>query len=270
MAGTILNPYGIYPDPGEAFEFWGQPIYIADDTTAGQFQVNPGDLYCPGYVGPTFAYNPWDKVGIQWVDPKTNKSKGAQNFTPGTCIVTVRKERTVDAKKSAGADGETITPHGLKAAEVEIRITIWTPQQFIELQALWLNLFPGVQKKSKTTKTPITSQTILFGGKPGETIAVPTGKITSKTTTKTSLPNNAWDCVHPTLQMNGVKSLFFKGASGPDPGGPGQKVFTMHAVEYLPGVKGAKVDSTIVASKGSVFDPGKQPTPGVDPKNWAP
>lgn len=121
----IINPY---TDPSVAFAFWGAPIYEQAD----------GTLTCPGYYGPTFAKNPWDRVLIK------NKA------TPGLATVTLPgggKKRDVDTKKPIGSNGARNTIHGVDAAKVLISLLIWTPEQLRELGRVWPIYFPLAGKK---------------------------------------------------------------------------------------------------------------------------
>ncbi len=259
------NPYQIYPDAGESFPFWGSPVYVADDNTAQPFGAKSGELYCPGFVGQTYADSIWDKImiGVPFVDP-------GQPFTPGLCQLQVHKGRDVDKKKAVGSDGARYTVHGIDPAMVEIHVLIWTPQQYLQLIEMWKTLFPGPTKQEKTTKTPITTQVVLFGGTPGQTISIPTGRSTKNTTSKTVQQTTPFDVSHPELDMHGIKSLLFVEGDGPNPGPiVRSRVFTMKALEFLQPTK-TNATKTPTASKGTVFDPGKQSTPGSNPKNWAP
>src|SRR5574338_1408431 len=107
-----------------AFEFWG-PVYEADD----------GTLYSPGFTGNTYASNSWS----------TDLING--KALPGIVEVTVNKALDVDKKKASGSDGARLTLHGLQPAIIEIRVTIWTPEQLKELNRVWPILFPKAQKK---------------------------------------------------------------------------------------------------------------------------
>ncbi len=147
MAASIINPFQSNPNKNQAayvgsdpaaFDFWGAPVYTSPST---------GDLYCPGFTGNTFAANAWDKVGFvnatsSITDPILAPSLlNILSYTPGLCDVTVVKEAQVDEKKAAGGHGARLTVHGIKPAQIGIRILIWTPQQLKELKSLWDYLF---------------------------------------------------------------------------------------------------------------------------------
>lgn len=251
----------------QPFQFWGSPVYVADDTTAPIYQVTSGDYYCPGFVGPTYATNAFDKMFI--AVPYAGSS---QPYTPGVCTVKVTKGREIDKKKSSGSDGARLTMHGIDPAMVEVRVVMWTPQQWRELQSLWEILFPGPTKKITTTRTPITTNVLLFdqNAPVGTTIQIPTGKFISKKTTKVETPRIPFDCDHPILRNHGIKSLVFHHGEGPDPGPhPRSMTFLMKAYEFLL-PNNTNATQTPVGSKANKLDPGMQPTPGTNPGNWRP
>lgn len=203
----------------EAFDFWCAPVFKASD----------GTLYCPGFTGDVYAKNPWDVVTIQG----TTK-------TPGLCEVKVNKGRDLDKKKASGSDGARVTFHGIDPAQVELEITIWTPEQLKKLEELWKQIFPQSNKRPKGTS-----------------------------------PNEPWppafDVEHPALKRHAVKSLVFIKGEGPDPGRfPKSRSFRISAIEFLPPKKSKA--STPVKSKGSTLDPktSDYPTPGANKKNTGP
>ena len=128
-AGLYANVENIVPS-----QFWGAPV-IQDPTTR--------QLYCPGYTGNTFAMRAEDFMVI------------GDYTTPGLVEVSVSKGRKYDVKSGKGTDGGRITTFGIELAEVEIKITIWTPQQLVELKKLWQAIFPGVTKTKTTTTTTL-------------------------------------------------------------------------------------------------------------------
>ena len=170
---TLINPY--LPTSQASFQFWLKPVFTASD----------GTLWSPGVEGATYASNPWDYIylGI----PST------QPFTPGLCRVHLRRERAMDKKKPVGSDGARITFHGVDAAEFDIEIRIWTPEQLKALANLWVTLFPPAYK-----------------GPP---------------------PN--YDVQHPMFSVHGVKAAQFVAGEGPEIGPDRTGMFRIRAVEYL-------------------------------------
>lgn len=170
--------------------FWGSPVYFAADGKT---------LLCPGFVGQTYAANQWDYIQL----PQSNSDLIPER-TPGICTVNCDKEIKVDHKKAAGQDGERVTYHGLKPANIDIQILIWTPDQFRVLQNIWQTYMPLANKSTKaSSKTPSS---------PGPL-----------------------DIVHPLLQFHGVKSIIILGGNGPAPGPvPRSRIFNIRAQEFYP------------------------------------
>ena len=197
--------------------FWGTPVFRA---TQDGYMISAGELYCPGFIGNTFSKNPWDYVEISYLE-----TLGVSGKTPGVCTVSVRRGRKIDRKKSAGSDGETITFSGINNADIEIAITIWTPEQLDVLTKMWALLQPASGK-----------------GSPG-----------------------AWDIKHPQFGINQIKSAMFVDSVGLEGGSEKKtKTFVIKAVEYLPaGPKAIKTpkkaqarDNTLQGSKDNQ-QPGK-------------
>lgn len=200
-------------------DFWGSPV-LRNETT--------GKLYCPGFVGETFSKNTWDTVVF-----------GGVAQTPGLCTVSVSKSQDVDIKKSKGSDGATVTPHGLMPAEVQIAITIWTPQQLVELNKLWALIMPKAGKSS------------------GE----------------------AFDVSYPSLKTHGIKSVMVTRGEGLAPADKRARTFTIHCIEFAgAAVRKRKATKTLVEAKGSTLDPKTEsagqaparPKPGTFAKNTKP
>jgi hypothetical protein len=215
-----LNPF----DSSKALfalpsQFWGTPVFKAQ---SDGYMVKKGELYCPGFIGNTFSDNAWDYVEISYLE-----TLGVSGKTPGICNVSVRRGRKIDRKKSSGTDGETITFTGISNAEIEIAITIWTPEQLDVLTKMWAVLQPAAGKKN-----------------PG-----------------------AWDVSHPQFGVNQVKSAMFVDSVGLENGSEKKtKTFVIKAIEYLPAGKKATVtpkkaqarDNTLQGSKENE-QPGKNP-----------
>ncbi len=204
--------------------FWGAPVLVDDQ----------GHPYCPGYIGNTFTDNPWDTVKIAIPAPFLTGDLLSLNVdrTPGICDVSVRRGRDIDRKKSAGSDGERLTFKGINNADVEIAITIWTPEQLDVLRALWAVLQP------------------------------PAGK---------GVPA-AFDVRHPQFELNNIKSLCFIDSMGLTEGRASKvKVFTIRAVEYFPpGTKNTvKSIEKSYAPRDNTLE-SSHPKPGANPENQGP
>ncbi len=267
------KPINPYPTAGEPFPFWGQPVYIANGATSSQFGVQEGEYYCPGFTGSTYAKSIQDKVYI--AVPFDGNS---QPYTPGILIdvIVTDKKRDVDKKKAAGNDGARLTVHGIDPGQVDIKVLIWTPEQYRQLRIMWSIIGPRVTKTKKTSSTPITTQVINFQGNNGQsnsgfnnTVEIPTGKTIKKTTTLTTVDKTPFDVQHPTLDDYNIKSVLFTELVGPQINRDRSRVWTMKGIEYLaPSTN--NVTRTPVASKGSVNDPPVQQTAGTNTKNWGP
>lgn len=122
----MASAYSNLPNAA-SFDFWSQPVLTNDK----------GELYCPGFIGNTFAKGAWDSVKIGSVQ------------TPGICEVTVFKARDVDKKKAAGSDGARLTIHGIEPGTGDIELTIWTPEQLKTLRAAWEKISPSSNKRPK-------------------------------------------------------------------------------------------------------------------------
>ncbi len=201
-----------------ASNFWGSPVFEAKQD--GYF-VKKGELYCPGYIGNTFSKNKWDYVTIA-----LRSGPGTPQVTPGICNVSVRRGRKVDRKKSQGSDGETLTFTGISNADIEISITIWTPEQLKVMQKLWSIIQPAVGK-----------------GKPV-----------------------AFSISHPQLQYSQVQSCVFVDSTGLESSGTSKtRTVTIKAIEYFPPkdksvntiTKVEPLDSTLQDSSNEHEQPGK-------------
>lgn len=263
-ASAILDPYNAKANPITT-DFWWPYVYEDDN----------GDWFAPGFVGNTYSKHPWDAVFLT-----IPFSGSEQPYTPGICEVVAEKERTVDKKKPKGSDGARITVHGIELAEGEIKITIWTPQQYRILAAMWPVLFPGPQKFT-TTKTvavgdPVTRSEFhgsgdSSGNVEGQHLTIPQTQQTKRiSTTQVKSITRPFDVGHPKLSLLGIKSVVFTKGSGPDPGPtPLSRVFTMKWVEFNPPGK-VNTTTTPVAAKASTFEPVGYQTPGTNPANLGP
>lgn len=231
MAGKrLIQPYKDIPNLVN-FQFWGSPVLRAttDQNATG---IKAGDLWCPGFIGPTFVpQDSYGFLGITMPGPTTQELSQVNGF-PGIADVRVSAQRKVDMKKASGADGATVTFTGRDPAQVDISLTIWTPQQLKILEAMWKELQPPAGK-----------------GEPA-----------------------AYQVTHPLLRFHSIKALMFVGADGPSPGGPPQsRTFVIRALEYLPPKK-KKATKTPkkTETRGSVLDEGAYQPPGKNPNNVGP
>ncbi len=168
-------------------QFWGTPVFRA---TQDGYMLKAGELYCPGYVGNTFSDNAWDYVEISYLE-----TLGVSGKTPGLCTVSVRRGRKIDRKNKPGTDGETVTFTGLSNADIEIAITIWTPEQLDVLTKMWQILQPPAGKKNPA----------------------------------------AWDISHPQFGINNIKSMMFVDSIGLENGSEKKtKTFTIKGIQWLP------------------------------------
>lgn len=250
-----LNPSGAPYDNINgrvSSNFWGSPVV----------QLSDGTLSCAGYVGPTYSKRIWDYVTIAVPYNAPSEPK-----TPGICEVTCDKSRDVDKKKQKGSDGARITLAGLEPAMVDIKITIWTPQQLKELETLRAIVFPGPQKKT-TTKlaggTAGTESTFTVGSRGSDlvpeadrvqnsgalkTVVPKVSTLHKVTTTKFVTVTQPFDVSHPVLDAQGVKALVFFKVEGPNPGkAAGSMIYTFKAIEFLLPKKGVNATNTPTGS----------------------
>jgi hypothetical protein len=203
--------------------FWGSRVLVDAN----------GHPYCPGFIGNTFTNNQWDTVKIAIPTPFLTGTLQQLNVdrTPGICDVVVKRGRDIDRKKSAGSDGQRLTFKGINNADIEIAITIWTPEQLDVLAALWNVLQPKVGK--------------------GEPVA--------------------FDVSHPQFEINSIKSLCFIDSVGMTEGRTSKaKVFTIRAVEYFPpGTKKTVTSIKKAEARDSVLQK-NFPKPGDNAENQGP
>lgn len=191
--------------------FWGSPVIDGGD----------GTLICPGFTGNTYADNPWDFVNIMGFK------------TPGIAEVSVKKERKMDVKKASGRDNARLTYTGMEPALVDIRVTIWTPDQLQALTGLWNYIFPVKKPNFAKKDDPWPPAYTVF---------------------------------HPTLDVHRVISLCMLGGEGPTNGAiPRSKQFIIKCIEYAPPGK-TNETKTVFSERSSTFEPDYKPA-GSDKKN---
>ncbi len=167
---------------------------------------------------PVYSPNPYDVVVI------------AGRKTPGVAKVHAVPSRKVDRKKPAGSDGERPTFHGYVAAEVDVRIWIWTPDQLevydaLVREVLWpaqskqdpvaLSIYHPELDRLRIKSVAIVSPSTLDDGRvPQERVAMikcvefapPTGKNATKTilTTATRVKERQSSVAAPKKVIPGV------------------------------------------------------------------
>jgi hypothetical protein len=243
------------------FDFWYQPV----------FQDADGTLFCNGCTGPTIATSLWDKVFFN------------MKPTPGIAEVEVKRERKVDVKDAAGADGATTTIHGVSPAEITVRLMIWTPEQYKVLRSQWPRLMTPPYKTVKKVKTlaPVFVSTFGPGSADTTTVNISGGRVVSSQTIPQALTSSTkvtvkarqavtFDVSHPKFADMHIKAVQIIGGWGPDIAPiPGARIFTIKAIEYLP--KGTTVATqTDVAPLGSLYDPNPYQTPDQNVANLGP
>jgi len=197
------------PTSGPPISFWDYTLSDAE-----------GNFFAPGYTvyPPKSGWNAWDVIYL-----------GSQQL-PGIVEVSVRKLRDIDKKKAAGQNGATLTLHGFDPAEGDIKVTIWTPQQFIDLQTML------------------------------RAILIPSGK---------SQPDPL-DVTHPKFQTAGVTSVVPVGIDSIDKGSvQGTMTLTLKVVEYIARSK-TKAVKTVTKPIGSNLDPPAPALPGANHQGTGP
>lgn len=244
--------------PGQrvSFQFWRQPVYELAD----------GTYWSPGCAGNTYFDNdPWSYVLVGGVK------------TPGFATVEVHKYGSVDRKKAAGSTGEHLTAHGLAAAEVEINVMVWTPEQLRQLQLFWQSFFlqPWTVATVATTSSGTLNPVALTN--PINLFAAFTQPAPQASKINTTMM--VFDAQHPTLSDSGVKSIMFTGNEAITLDKNGRGTFRMHALEFArPSPPTKTVTRTPVQSLSSLLDPGATTTtpsgyaapPWNDPNNLGP
>lgn len=130
MATPLIQPYQNVSQV--SFDFWAKPVLQASD----------GTYYVPGFEGPTYMSNP-DSIVTIGGGLSPSAFAGQVFALPGLCTVHCTKEYASDKKKPVGSNGARVTIHGIDAADIEIEVMIWTPEQLRQLRAIWGVIFPG-------------------------------------------------------------------------------------------------------------------------------
>jgi hypothetical protein len=262
-----------------AFDFWA-PTFTAAD----------GSLVSPGFTGNLYASNVWDFVDF------------AGERTPGLAEVTVDKERGLDEKKSPGSDGATLTLHGSNPAKIEIKLTIWTPEQLRRLNELWpilltppyklghttVSAFSNPAPSSVTNTTTGSTSTIpsavtgnsrqnprattVVNATAGNVSTISVPVVQTKTVRLAIKVPVTFVVTHPMFRLHRIAKVQIIGGRGPEPGPiVRSRVFTIRAVEYLPS-SSKNTTRTDDSPIGSAFEPGANdyPAPGSNPSNTGP
>ncbi len=188
------------------------------------------DEFTSGYEGPLYAPNVWDqvKLDIPFIT------------IPGTCEVSAKPSKKCDKKKSAGTHGATKTTTGYDPAKVEIRVHIWTPEQYEAWQELLRRIWPRVGKvidpdilKARgdaVAKLPAAAQKAIKQAAQKETPVLP--------------------IYHPALSDLGITAIQVMGIGTPQRGGcSGEKIFLIEGEEFYPSKTGKKAVSTPLAAE---------------------
>jgi hypothetical protein len=155
-----------------------------------------------GFEGELYASNPWDTVTL-----------GGKQL-PGLCEVRGLPRLQLDRQKVNGQDGATLIERGYLPGPIEIKVTIWTPEQWEVMQdvisAIWRK--PG---KIATTQKKVSQSQIKKEAKVAEQAAL--------------------DIDYPGAAMLRIKSVVVDGLSMPEPGSGEQvRVISIKCVEYVP------------------------------------
>lgn len=145
-----------------------------------------GAIVGPGADGPLTAPMEWDTCELQGI------------HCPGIVEVIIEsRARRVQNKKNNGNDGATPTFRGLDPAKLTIRVTIWTPDQNDQWDAMLPIIYP----------------------------------LPNKGTNKL----NAIDISHPATTQARIKSIIVEDVRGPMPGSVrGSKTYELKCVQFVP------------------------------------
>lgn len=178
-------------------DFWA-PLYLDANE----------NLFSPGFVQYTHKLNTWDIVQVNLQAVNNGKSTASAQWTqlPGICAVHFPRQKRKDSKKAVGSDSTTTTTYGIKAAEILIEMTIWTPQHWLALKKLLPLIFPKPRKDGGNT--------------------------------------SSFQIKYPTLGLAGVNSVVFHSFEGPTNHSVSRaKHFKLHCTEWMPETK-VKAGST--------------------------
>jgi hypothetical protein len=90
-----------------------------------QYRIDPGSGTFGGSVPEAVSrsrWSDWDKMAIGDFE------------VPGHVVVVSKKEKKMDVLSVAGQDGATINHLGIDPVQLDITITLWTPDQFADYE----------------------------------------------------------------------------------------------------------------------------------------
>lgn len=180
------------------------------------YQQSDGTFISPGYIGPTYLANSWGSVFLNGIQ------------SPGMAEVRIDRVRVADKKKGAGVDVGTATIHGILPSDIDIKIVIWTADQWDKFKTWISALIPKTGKGSPP----------------------------------------AISCRHPVFDFHNISNLQVLGAMGPDWHGgiPRAKAITLKCIEWVkPATAKKNVSKTDDSSHGNLIDPSK---PFLPSKNF--
>lgn len=128
------------------------------------------------------AEESWDRVVI-----------GGRTW-PGIAKVTISGSTKLDVKTAPGANGATITFQGNEPKKISIEVSVWTAEQWTEIQECIAQIEPSASK----------------GG------------------------GDSFDIGHPVAYLRGVKAIMIDSVDGPSFDTVGVAKFSIKAVEYFP------------------------------------
>lgn len=185
-----------------------------------QYRIDPGSGTFGGSVPEAVSrsrWSDWDKMAI-----------GAYEV-PGHVVVVSKKEKKHDTLPVMGQDGATINHLGVEPVEMDITITLWTPDQFSDYEKLIGFLTP---KAFTTFPKPLPAG--VAG--PPEDPSRPTAA-------------SSFAVRHPPLNMMGVTEIYVYEIGSLIPGAVfGSKVSVWRAQERRP-----TQQTTIQASTGGLY-----------------
>jgi hypothetical protein len=256
---ALIQPYS---DPSKApgsrvsSRFWRQPVY----------ELSDGTHFCPGASGNTYSDSAWDYVTV------------GSFKTPGVAEVHPRKTKDVDRKKQPGSQNERLTVLGHKAADVDIRVRVWTPEQLRQFLIFWTAVYLNPAASTVGANTvAVTSGTLGGVGALGSAVALGAGSVLNQTGNANPV-KLAWDAYHPSFEEHGITALIFHDGEGFTIDKDGSGYFMIRAVQYAsPGKSNVTQTPKGVEPLGSKLDPGAVPTsaagyalPGSNTSNLAP
>lgn len=190
-----------------------------------------------GYDGPLYSSSPWDYVML------------GNDKLPGICRVRGAPEYMVDRQKPNGGDAAAIILRGYNPKDIEIEVTIWTPQQWEKLQDVITKVWRRPNKAS-ALDLPRSGKGVETVKKAEETAAIQGGA--------RLVEQQAVDISHPSTSLYGIKQVVVVGMSMPEDGGTvGSKVVRIRCVQFIApaAAKDATAARKTKGSKAKLTDP---------------